>query len=107
VDTAGGIIEMTVAAERPDVRARARLLDSVGVTAKGYARALGTVASSLGSFLLSAVFLSEVWEGAGEGEGGAIAMDSPALYAGAVLGVVVVLAFAYVTLGRVVGAARD
>ena len=59
-DQAGGIVEMTLGADRPDVRARARLLDAVGCTTKAFTKALAAVASSLACFLLLAVFLAEV-----------------------------------------------
>src|SRR5262249_7132507 len=38
MDSAGGIVEMTVARERPDVRGRTIVLDVVGNTAKALAR---------------------------------------------------------------------
>src|SRR5690606_5623355 len=65
-DVAGGLIEMTVAAERPDVRARARLLDAVGTTAKSFTRSLTAMVSTVASLLLLAVFAHEVW---GDAEG--------------------------------------
>jgi K(+)-stimulated pyrophosphate-energized sodium pump len=105
-DTAGGIIEMTVARERPDVRARARLLDAMGTTAKSYTRSLVTVTSSLSCFLLITVFLSEVWEGAAAAPG-QIDVTSPALYVCGVLGALTILLFMWVTLRRIVLAARE
>jgi K(+)-stimulated pyrophosphate-energized sodium pump len=107
-DTAGGIIEMTVAAERPDVRARARLLDAMGTTAKSYTRTLITVTSGLSCFLLISVFLSEVWESSpGSHTEGSIDVTSPALYVGGVLGGLSVLLFMWLTLRRIVLAARE
>ena len=104
-DTAGGIIEMTVAAERPDVRARARLLDAVGTTTKSYTRILIALTSSVSCFLLVSVFLTRVWESSGED--GALDVSSPWLYAGAALGAVVVLVFMWVTLRRITNSARE
>ena len=107
-DTAGGIIELTVARERPDVRARARLLDAVGTTVKAFAKSLAIVTSSLACFLLIVVFILEVW-GARAGGAGQPQLDvgSPSLYLGATLGLVVVLAFFWITLRRVVASGRD
>ncbi|MEQ9322597.1 MAG: sodium/proton-translocating pyrophosphatase, partial [Polyangiaceae bacterium] len=105
-DQAGGIVEMTLGADRPDVRARARLLDAVGCTTKAFTKALAAVASSLACFLLLAVFLAEV-SAAADGDPTAIDVSSPALYAGAVLGLVSLLAFLWALLRRILGAARD
>jgi K(+)-stimulated pyrophosphate-energized sodium pump len=105
-DTAGGIIEMTVAAERPDVRARARLLDAVGTTTKSYTRILVTLTSSISCFLLLSTFLMQVWSGADE-QGALIDVSSPLLYVGAVLGVIVVLVFIWVTLRRITISGRE
>ncbi len=105
-DTAGGIIEMTVAAERPDVRARARLLDAVGTTTKSYTRILVALSSSVSCFLLGSVFLGHVWEGTDEGAG-RLDVTSPLLYVGGVLGGVVVLVFVWVTLRRITLSSRE
>jgi K(+)-stimulated pyrophosphate-energized sodium pump len=105
-DTAGGLVEMTVARERPDVRARVRLLDAVGTTAKGFARSLASVGSSLASLLLVTLFLREVWEAAGSAHAGIIDVTRPSLYLAGVFGLLVVLAFAWTVLLRIVSAAR-
>jgi K(+)-stimulated pyrophosphate-energized sodium pump len=105
-DTAGGIIEMTVAAERPDVRARARLLDGVGTTTKSYTRTLVALASSLSSFLLISVFITRVWKGNNVGTG-LLDVTSPLLYVGGVLGALVVLIFVWVTLRRITISGRE
>lgn len=111
-DTAGGIIEMTVARERPDVGARARLLDAVGTTAKSYTSILVTLASSLACLLLLATFLGEVREQArmrAAGADGVAAADlaDPTLLSAALLGLLVVLTFGWTTLRRIVTAGRD
>jgi K(+)-stimulated pyrophosphate-energized sodium pump len=112
VDTAGGIIEMTVAADRPDVRARARLLDAVGSTAKSFTKSLAAVTSGLACCLILAAFLFEVWNAGADqpavaGSADLVDVSNPLLYFGAVMGIVVVLAFVWVTLRRFVGAGRD
>ncbi len=112
VDTASGIIEMTVAADGPDVRARARLLDAVGTTAKSFTKSLAAVTSGLACFLLLAVFLFDVWSAGTDvapvaGSADLIDASSPLLYLGALTGSLVVLAFVWATLRRFVGAGRD
>lgn len=105
-DQAGGIVEMTLGSLRPDVRARARLLDAVGCTTKAFTKALAAVASSLACFLMLAVFLAEV-SAAADGDPAAIDVSSPAFYAGAILGLVSLLAFSWALLRRILIAARD
>ena len=106
-DTAGGLIEMTVASDRPDVRARARLLDAVGTTAKSFARSLGSVAATLASLLLTVLFLREVWEATGSAHAGVLDVTRPTLYVGGVLGLLVVLGFVWTVMLRIVTAARE
>ena len=108
-DTAGGLIELTVAAERPDVRARGQLLDSVGTTSKSFTRVLSALSSSVGCFLLLSTFIEEVGRAA---RGTAVAsssfnINSPLAYCGGVLGLVIVLAFVRAMLWRIVGTSRD
>ncbi|MBW2526538.1 MAG: sodium/proton-translocating pyrophosphatase [Deltaproteobacteria bacterium] len=108
VDCAGGIVALTVGAERPDVHARARLLDAVGNTTKGLSGALLATSTGWSCFLVLAACVLHVWEASAEGEGGSsLALDNATLYVGALLGVVVVLVFVWTTLGRVAQAARD
>lgn len=105
-DQAGGIVEMTLGADRPDVRARARLLDAVGCTTKAFTKTLAAVASSLACFLMLAVFFAEV-TAAADGDPSSIDVSSPAFYAGAILGLVSLLAFLWALLRRILVAARD
>ncbi len=112
VDTAGGIIEMTVAADRHDVRARARLLDAVGTTAKSFTKSLAAVTSALACVLLLAVFLFDLWNAGADRPPAAGAADlvdagNPLLYLGAWRGILVVIAFIWAMLRRFVGAGRD
>jgi K(+)-stimulated pyrophosphate-energized sodium pump len=103
-DNAVGILEMTSGGERPDVDARARLLGSVGTTAKSLARVVTTVAGTLGSFLLMAIFLDQVARARGLR---ASDLQSPMIYLGGLTGLLVVLAFGRTLLGRIVSAARE
>ena len=105
-DQAGGIIEMTLGSDRPDVHARARLLDAVGCTTKAFTKALAAVASSLACFLLLAVFVAEVSASA-DADPTVVDVSSPILYAGAILGLVSLLAFLWSLLRRILFASRD
>jgi K(+)-stimulated pyrophosphate-energized sodium pump len=60
LDTAAGIVEMTVGRDRPDVRGRTVVLDAVGNTVKALTKAWAAGAAALGSLLLVAGFLDEV-----------------------------------------------
>jgi len=105
-DTAGGIIGMTVGAERPDVRARARLLDAVGTTAQTFAKSLVTVASTAACLLLAAVFMSEAWHHVGR-QTVSVDLSSPALYIAMLAGPLLVLAFIWITLRCIIASSRD
>ena len=59
-DNAAGIVEMTVARERPDVRGRTVVLDAVGNTVKALTKAWAAGAAGLSSLLLIAAYLDEV-----------------------------------------------
>jgi K(+)-stimulated pyrophosphate-energized sodium pump len=112
VDNAAGIVEMSVARERPDVRGRTVVLDAVGNTVKALTKAWGAAAAALASLLLAAAYLDEVRRRGAQslGEAWAIAPPSPAIrfdrpevLVGALLGVALVLWLA----GRVlIGVAR-
>ncbi|MFO0756186.1 MAG: sodium/proton-translocating pyrophosphatase [Byssovorax sp.] len=96
VDNAGGLVEMTVARDRPDVRGRSMVLDAVGNTVKAITKGHAAGAAALGGLLLIAAFALEVRRRAGVPLGGlsrAIPVDlgRPELYLGAVTGVLLVL----------------
>jgi K(+)-stimulated pyrophosphate-energized sodium pump len=105
-DNAGGLVEMTLGDERPDVRARTRLFDAVGTTVKAYVRALVGLASALGCVVLIVVFAAEVHE-ARQAQVDVFEAASPAPYLGALTGLAVLVAFGRVVLGRIVSAGRD
>src|SRR6202000_381128 len=71
VDNAAGIIEMTVARERPDVRGRTVVLDAVGNTVKPLTKAWAGGSAVLASMLLVAAYLDEVHRRLGEASGAA------------------------------------
>ncbi len=101
-DTAGGLIDLTPLRERADVRARARLLDAVGTSAKSFARVLSTVTSTLTSFLVGSALLMQV-----SSDGSMSLTLEPTLFIGGLAGLVAVLMFNWVVLRRVIAAGRD
>jgi len=101
-DTAGGLIDLTPLRERADVRARARLLDAVGTSAKSYARVVSSVTSALTGFLVGGAFLMQV----SPGDSMTLTL-APGLFLGGVAGLVAVLVFNWVILRRLIAAGRD
>ncbi len=91
-DNAGGLVEMTIARDRPDVRGRTMVLDSVGNTLKCLTKAYGNGAAALASLLLVAAYADEARRRAGlSGKGVAassinLALDRPEIYLGALAG---------------------
>jgi len=118
VDNAAGIVEMTVARERPDVRGRTVALDAVGNTVKALTKAWAAGAAALGSMLLVAAFLDEVrrrlaaaeqaagTHGAalvGSAAGPVLHLDGPEVFAGGLIGILLVL---WLASRCIVGVAR-
>ena len=107
VDSARGMVEMTVGSERSDVHARARMLDAVGAGAKGLSGALAAAASTLACLLLVGVFQSELGQRRGGGlTAGAVEDSGPLVCFGALAGLLVVLAFSWATLTRLAQSVR-
>jgi K(+)-stimulated pyrophosphate-energized sodium pump len=94
-DCASGIVEMTVARDRPDVWGRAVVLDVVGNTAKALTKAYAAGAAALASLLLVAAYMDEVRRRAAalgrKVEGAVVHLDRPEVYLGALVGVVLML----------------
>ncbi|MBI4950824.1 MAG: sodium/proton-translocating pyrophosphatase [Myxococcales bacterium] len=103
VDAGGGLVEMNVAEHRPDLRARAAVLDSVGNTAKAYASVLASAGFALGGVLL----VQSLTQAARLRDAAATAVPPPASYAAAFAAVGVVTCFVWATLGRTVQASRE
>ncbi len=94
LDAAGGIIEMTVAAARPDVRGRAAVLDAVGNTVKAFTKAYAAGAAALAALLLVSAYVDEVRRRVVT-RGGAVQpfslrLEHPEVGAAALLGVLLV-----------------
>ncbi len=121
-DNAAGIVEMTVARERPDVRGRTVVLDAVGNTVKALTNAWAAGAAALSSVLLVAAYLNEVQRRLGApahplpspagavaavppsaAEGFVLHLDRPEVAIAAVLGVLLVV---WLASRCIVGVAR-
>jgi K(+)-stimulated pyrophosphate-energized sodium pump len=125
-DNAAGIVEMTVARERPDVRGRTVVLDAVGNTVKALTKAWAAGAAALSSLLLVAVYLDEVHRRLGSvapsgapiapasrgappatwATGPVIHLDRPEIFVGGLLGILLVLWLASRCIVGVVRPAR-
>ena len=114
IDSAGGIVEMTVARDRPDVRGRTVVLDGVGNTVKALTKVYAAGAAALASLLLVSAYVDEVRRrvalagGAGKAAVRAasspvIHLDRPEVYLGALVGILLVL---WVASRCIVGAVR-
>ncbi len=110
VDSASGIVEMTIARERPDVRGRTVVLDAVGNTAKALTKAHASVAAVLATALLVSAWVDETNRRLGAARpadvGGAISWGRPEVYLGAVVGVLLVTWFTARCIGGVLRTAR-
>jgi K(+)-stimulated pyrophosphate-energized sodium pump len=110
-DNAGGLVEMTIARDRPDVRGRTMVLDSVGNTLKCLTKAYGSGSAALSSLLLVAAYADEARRRAGLlAKGGAastlnlaLALDRPEIYLGALAGILLVF---WVASRAILGVAR-
>jgi K(+)-stimulated pyrophosphate-energized sodium pump len=98
LDNAAGIVEMTVARDRPDVRGRTVVLDAVGNTVKALTKSWAAGAAALASLLLVAAFLDEIRHRASAlgaavstAEGPTVRLDRPEVFAAAAIGVLLVL----------------
>lgn len=94
VDNAGGIVEMTIARDRPDVRGRTVVLDTVGNTVKAISKSHTAAVATMASMLLVASFFDEVRRralslGLPPASFG-LRFDRPYLYIGALLGIFLV-----------------
>ncbi len=108
VDNAAGIVEMTVARERPDVRGRTVVLDAVGNTVKALTKGWAAGAAALGSMLLVAAYLDEARRRLGRPVGVSevgpvLHLDRPEVFLGALVGILLVL---WLASRCIVGVAR-
>jgi K(+)-stimulated pyrophosphate-energized sodium pump len=104
LDVSGVLSEATLGAQRPDVRARARLLHAVGTSAHAHAATLLTVTVTGGVLLLLASCLAIATELGALATTGLLASGITAV--GAVLGALVSLAFVGLLFGRLLRASH-
>jgi K(+)-stimulated pyrophosphate-energized sodium pump len=94
VDNAGGIVAITIARERPDVRGRTLVLDAVGNTTKALTKAHAAGLSALASLLLVAGYLDESRRRAtflsDHARAMGVRLDRPEVYLGALVGILIV-----------------
>lgn len=97
IDGAGGIVQMTVARERPDVRGRTLVLDAAGNTVKTWTKGYAAASAALTALLLLPVYLDAAHRRAlspaelARGKGITLRIDRPEVVAAAVLGVLLVV----------------
>ncbi|MGK3964289.1 sodium-translocating pyrophosphatase [Sorangium sp. So ce118] len=114
VDNAGGIVAVTVARERPDVRGRTLVLDAVGNTTKALTKAYTAGVAALASLLLVAGYLDESRRRAltssapsgGETASMVVRLDRPEVYLGALVGILLVFWLAGRCIRNVLQAGR-
>lgn len=89
VDAASGVVVTTVGRDRPDVRGRLLVLDTVGTASKALSRVHGAGVAGLSALLPISAFLGEAHRRAGASPAGSGA--EPATFAAAIAGVLLVL----------------
>jgi K(+)-stimulated pyrophosphate-energized sodium pump len=111
IDSAGGIVEMTIARDRPDVRGRTVLLDAVGNTAKALTKVYAATGAVLATTLLVSAWLDETRRRAAGAvrpadTAAVLHVGRPEVYLGAVVGISLVLWFMARCIAGVSRAAR-
>lgn len=108
VDAASGIVVTTVGRDRPDVRGRLLVLDTVGTASKALSRVHAAAVAGVSSLLLLAAIADEARRRSGVAEAASGALDGtePARFAAAVLGVVLVLWLVARTISGIARAGR-
>jgi K(+)-stimulated pyrophosphate-energized sodium pump len=112
IDSAGGIVEMTIARDRPDVRGRTVLLDAVGNTAKALTKVYAAAGAVLATTLLVSAWMDETRRRAAAGAArpaesmAVLHVGRPEVYLSAVVGIGLVLWFMARCIASVARAAR-
>ena len=112
VDSASGIVQMTVARERPDVRGRTLVLDAVGNTVKTWTKGYAAASAALAALLLLPVYVDAAQRRTmtaaemARARGIAFRIDRPEMVIAGMIGVLLVLWLGARTLGSTVRSAR-
>jgi len=104
VDSATGVVEISVAKDRPDVRGRMLVLDAVGCTGRAMVHAHVTAGSVPTLLLLAAAYLGEVRLVARAPVH--LDIEAPEAFFAAIAGVLLVVWFTSRSIAAVAGAAR-
>src|SRR6185503_11668868 len=97
IDGASGIVQMTVARERPDVRGRTLVLDAVGNTVKTWTKGYAGASAALTALMLLPAYLDATQRRGlsaaeiGRAKGIAFRLDRPEIIIAALAGVLLVL----------------
>ena len=89
LDSASGIVSMTVGRDRPDVRGRLLALDVVGTSSKAFARLHGATSAGASGLLLVGAFFAESTRR--ESPPASLSATDPLLYVAALFGLVLVV----------------